>query len=227
MDIKSITDVITNSSSECFLVRTYGKTPKEILEELEAVGDDGCSGMGGDLGVYNSVSQEGEYGEGYEHLSPEFAVVDMDWSKDDLKRYLFKHFFVIDSDYSIVVDPNTGRGLGMSHWEDMKNYPKEWTNSDSRFLSDLEYEAMYEEEREEQKDPEAYLKKMQKFYKQHEKKAKEDKDYKEQWDWFKADHPTPEAYVAYWTLAVEKWFKKHPVPIREQLKYDYDKDKID
>jgi len=231
MNIKSITDVITNSSSECFLVRTYGKTPKKILEELKAVGDDGCSGMGGDLGVYNSVSLEGEYGADWKDLDKDFAVIDTDWNKEKLIRWIFKNYFVIDAeDCSVVKDPETKRCLGLSHWDDMKNYPEEWKDVDKNIFSEIAYEKMYADEREDLKDLDTYRKNLQELYKKREAEANKkdtDKYFKENWKQFKTEYPNPDAYIEHWQKAIKNWFDNHPVSVKEKLKYDYDKDKID
>lgn len=52
MKIKSISDVITNSSDEVYIIKT-DKTAQEILDELLSIKDpkEGCSGMGGILNV--------------------------------------------------------------------------------------------------------------------------------------------------------------------------------
>ena len=59
MKIKSITDVITNSSSECFLIKTE-KSRKEVLKELknkERFGENHSSGMGGVLEVFDKSTE--------------------------------------------------------------------------------------------------------------------------------------------------------------------------
>lgn len=59
MKIKSITDVITNSSSECFLIKTQ-KSRKEVLKELkdkEYFGENYSSGMGGVLEIFDKNTE--------------------------------------------------------------------------------------------------------------------------------------------------------------------------
>ena len=55
MKIKSITDVVTNSSSEVYVIKT-GMTEKEFRKILLEITKDciGCSGMGGIMDIHKS-----------------------------------------------------------------------------------------------------------------------------------------------------------------------------
>lgn len=59
IQIQSISDIITNSSSEVFVINTSENLVESVVEEILRVGethletgDDRCSGMGGELMVY-------------------------------------------------------------------------------------------------------------------------------------------------------------------------------
>ena len=59
MKIKSITDVVTNSSSEVYVIKT-GMTEKEFRKILLEITKDciGCSGMGGIMDIHTNQSPE-------------------------------------------------------------------------------------------------------------------------------------------------------------------------
>lgn len=216
LKIKSKTDVITNSSSEAFLIRTYGKTPKEIIEELKPLLDlDGSGGMGGYLGVYNGSGSVGEYGENWRNLPPHLAVVDVDREKKSLIRYLFNHYFVLSAEEDpIITDPITGRGIEIG--------PRE-KEDEMTLLEILGMEIYYENLQKEQKDHKAYLRKIQNAYRRNERFYKK---YGGQWNETKKEFPTPASFVKSAEKEVSDWFEKHPTSILGQLDYDYDKDKI-
>lgn len=80
MKIKTITDVITNSSSEVFLVKV--EKGYDIKELLSLVEDDGFSGMGGSIEVHN--------------ISPSLALVDFDRAKKKLMSFMIDSGMVVD-----------------------------------------------------------------------------------------------------------------------------------
>lgn len=114
--IKSITDVITNSSSETFLIKALGYSRKKLLKELENLKDNGCSGMGGMLEVFDSttISDDRYYTKDpdYPSLPDDFFVVDIDWSKKKIINHLLKKFIVLDVSCNITTDEN-GRVISL------------------------------------------------------------------------------------------------------------------
>ena len=121
--IQSISDIITNSSSEVFLVKT-DKTPREIIEELKyfapnsyydneigELRENSCSGMGGELTAYNNktISEydlkyqyenciNGVVRPKYEYLPEGYLYVDIDWGFVSKIHYLIKNYNVLDID---------------------------------------------------------------------------------------------------------------------------------
>lgn len=223
LKIKTQTDVITNSSSEVFLIRTYGKTPQEIYDELLAVGDDGSSGMGGELVVSNSVGCAGSSSNSHEDMPKEFAVVDVDWSKDTLVQWLFLNYYVVDSNDTgnLVRDPKDGRALGLHYWENMKQYPKEWIDKDTGKLLDALFDELTVLDiKESIKDKEAWILKESERWIEKEKKAKEDEYTKNLWESWKSNYGTPQGRYMVLKDIVDKHFAKHPESIIEKLKYE-------
>ena len=101
MKIKSILNVITNSSSETFIIRTRGKSIGEIYRDLSKHDEGRASGEGGMLEIYNCTYKDnGDYS--YEpywnKLSPDFAFIDIDWAKKDTIKYLKKNYDVLPAE---------------------------------------------------------------------------------------------------------------------------------
>ena len=106
--IQSFSDIITNSSSEVFLVKTT-TSKKDFAEELRKLEDDGCSGMGGSLLVANNqttISEEygGEFlldnkdpdDLSYPDMPDGFLIVDTDWDKEILIKYINEKYSTVN-----------------------------------------------------------------------------------------------------------------------------------
>lgn len=110
--IKTLIDVITNSSSEVFLIKNEGKSDEEILELLENIHDEGCSGVGGDMSVYSNEWDSNE-DEKPCKIPKGLSIIDIDWNKKKCLAWILENLFVLDIDYSdIARDKETGRVLG-------------------------------------------------------------------------------------------------------------------
>ena len=106
--IQSFSDIITNSSSEVFLVKTT-TSKKDFAEELRKLEDDGCSGMGGLLLVAdNQTTISEEYGGVFlpDNIDPDdllypdmpdgFLIIDTDWNKDVLIKYINEKYSTVN-----------------------------------------------------------------------------------------------------------------------------------
>lgn len=106
--IQSFSDIITNSSSEVFLVKTT-TSKKDFAEELRKLEDDGCSGMGGSLLVAdNQTTISEEYGDeflldnedpdelSYPDMPDGFLIIDTDWNKDVLIKYINEKYSTVN-----------------------------------------------------------------------------------------------------------------------------------
>jgi hypothetical protein len=106
--IQSFSDIITNSSSEVFLVKTT-TSKKDFAEELRKLEDDGCSGMGGSLLVAdNQTTISEEYGGeflldnqdpddlSYPDMPDGFLIIDTDWNKDVLIKYINEKYSTVN-----------------------------------------------------------------------------------------------------------------------------------
>jgi hypothetical protein len=106
--IQSFSDIITNSSSEVFLVKTT-TSKKDFEEELRKLEDDGCSGMGGSLLVAdNQTTISEEYGGeflldnkdpddlSYPDMPDGFLIIDTDWNKDVLIKYINEKYSTVN-----------------------------------------------------------------------------------------------------------------------------------
>ena len=82
MKIKSITDVVTNSSSEVYVIKT-GMTEKEFRKILLEITKDciGCSGMGGIMDIHTNQSPE-ENGLDWEWLPEDCLGLHIDYGYD-------------------------------------------------------------------------------------------------------------------------------------------------
>lgn len=224
MKIKSITNVITNSSSEVFLIRTYGKTPQQILKELEAHDNGQASGMGGDISVYNSkLPRKAIYGEGswYYSLDPDFAIIDIDHAKRDTIEWILANYFVIAEDTTVgVVDPSNQRVIAISKWgnDNLRHadpYPDEWIKDTYPIIDSLlTDEYIMKEKQEMDTDMDKYSQKVQDwYYRMYEIPQ------------FYSDilrkYPSAEDYIEYREKVISDWIAEHPKPIMEKYKYEY------
>lgn len=133
MRIKSITDIITNSSSETFVIKNEGKSNEEILKLLESIEDNASSGVGGQLEVRDSDFHEG------------LTILYIDWAKQKCIDWIIKNLFVLDIEPSggVTRDPLTKRVLSIEGedeaekiWEEVYYFwHPEWWKEDLSKLS--------------------------------------------------------------------------------------------
>lgn len=210
--IRSVSDVITNSSSEAFLIRTYGKTPAELKAEFEAFGDEACSGMGGELEVYNEVELTGEFGEGYENLPKDFAIVDIDSAKTSLRQHLFDHYWVVDAEEGYVRrDPATGRILGY--------VKKEESGEEAGHIMGVALQRFSCLDNLESLNGENYPATLEKVKAWYERAEKEDPDWFEEIK--KSSGNTPEEHLERVRNYSEEFLKKYPDNPLDNYAYKY------
>ena len=92
MKLRTINDVITNSSNEVFIYRSDAN-PKKVLQELKKIlgPNHGCSGMGGVLEVASTpdIKEEFDYRESYLGLPAGYLLVNIDYGYlEDLHGWL-------------------------------------------------------------------------------------------------------------------------------------------
>ena len=92
MKLRTINDVITNSSNEVFIYRSDAN-PKKVLQELKKIlgPNHGCSGMGGVLEVASTpdIKEDFDYRESYLGLPAGYLLVNIDYGYlSDLKDWL-------------------------------------------------------------------------------------------------------------------------------------------
>ena len=92
MKLRTINDVITNSSNEVFIYRSDAN-PKKVLQELKKIlgPNHGCSGMGGVLEVASTpdIREEFDYRESYLGLPAGYLLVNVDYGYlEDLHGWL-------------------------------------------------------------------------------------------------------------------------------------------
>lgn len=102
MVIKSITDVITNSSSETFLIKT-DKSFEELTKEIGKIVEENSWYFANGSGVE-------------EFEEPGYLTIDVDQELEDFQRYIYNNYFVIDlrENYGspLVALKDTGRVIG-------------------------------------------------------------------------------------------------------------------
>lgn len=102
MVIKSITDVITNSSSETFLIKT-DKSFEELTKEIREIVEENSWYFSNGSGVE-------------EFEEPGYLTIDVDQELKDFQRYIYNNYFVIDlrENYGspLVALKDTGRIIG-------------------------------------------------------------------------------------------------------------------
>ncbi len=92
MKLRTINDVITNSSNEVFIYRSDAN-PKKVLQELKKIlgPNHGCSGMGGVLEVASTpdIREKFDYRESYLGLPAGYLLVNVDYGYlEDLHGWL-------------------------------------------------------------------------------------------------------------------------------------------
>lgn len=126
ISIQSFSDIITNSSSEVFIISTPGDTVKAVVKDILSVakdnanqGKDSYGGMGGEFGVYTWENGFKMYKHRHIHSrnNPDFTpqmwadeigvpleklmstiVVDMDWCRDATREYLKSQYNAQDEE---------------------------------------------------------------------------------------------------------------------------------
>lgn len=126
ISIQSFSDIITNSSSEVFVINTPNDTLKTVIKDLMSVaennigtGKDGWSGMGGDFMVYTWENGFKKYKHHHKHCrnNPNFTpqmwadeigvpleklmstiIVDMDWGREATREYLINNYKAQDEE---------------------------------------------------------------------------------------------------------------------------------
>lgn len=133
ISIQSFSDIITNSSSEVFIINTPCDTVKSVVKDILSVanvninqGGDGCGGMGGEFGVYTWENGFKMYKHRHIHSrnNPDFTpqmwadeigvplgklmstiVVDMDWCRDATREYLKSQYNAQDEEVYYQNEP--------------------------------------------------------------------------------------------------------------------------
>jgi len=109
LKIQSVGDIITNSSSEVFVIKcedSWEEVEKDILSwKLQ----DQCSGMGGEISVYdNKRPYDTESSSKYEDplypwLAEGYLAVDIDWNMKKHIDKLFKKYDVVGSEEADLI----------------------------------------------------------------------------------------------------------------------------
>lgn len=120
MKVKSITDIITNSSSEVLIIKTT-RPAKDIEDELKAVyeqchPDDRSGGMGGLIACYDATTEVFDFGWYWEdpmcekeeyrhkpfiHLPEGIVVVEIDRELRHTRQHIKDHFQTIEGDKEV------------------------------------------------------------------------------------------------------------------------------
>lgn len=133
LKVKSITDVITNSSSETFLVLRGNHVTRESLqaklnEVWKTLDDCTCSGMGGVLDVFDfeEWGEHDKWGISYPFLvnHPELFVVELDQAMRKTIEWLISNHYVLDTMDSYPARNEKGRVTGV--WGGSKEDLKAW-----------------------------------------------------------------------------------------------------
>lgn len=164
--IQSFSDIITNSSSEVFVINTPSDTLKTVVKDILSIanvnrnnGSDGCSGMGGDFGVYTWENAFKMYKHRHKHSrnNPNFTpqmwaeeigvsleslmstiVVDMDWSRENTREYLITHYNAQDESVYYDKEPFVDF-IDEYETYDNTSYCREDFDSDEEFENYLIY----------------------------------------------------------------------------------------
>ena len=136
--IRSINDVITNSSDETYIVKSE-LTPNEMLallrEHLNP--EESCSGMGGILEVYSntSVSDNAKYGRNSKYMPNGFLALCIDNGFESIKKFAKDELNAIteyseDGDSNIISDIKYIKCIldyitnGMNYEKEKLQYPE-------------------------------------------------------------------------------------------------------
>ncbi len=223
--VKSKTDVITNSSSEIFIFRNYGKSAEEILKDLKSIDDGHSSGMGGLLKVYDKDSKRRDCGFSwnYKWLLPGWSLLDIDEAKKDVIEYFLKNYWVVDCDYFYVKDKETGRLLRkptVEEYEEMKS-----NNVRCYDIADhMESWSSMVKLRESLKDEKNFLRNIKRRWKREKDRLdskKNGKDgYYSRYKWLVSKYGTPNGELEEQKRFCKDWFERHPLPPDETYRYD-------
>lgn len=103
--LQSVSDIITNSSSEVFIISGDSYDRKQIVNYLKkAIDKEECSGVGGDCDLKLLEKKEllaypyrlEITPEKYANLSGPFIRVDVDWARKKSIEWIKSHFTVIE-----------------------------------------------------------------------------------------------------------------------------------
>lgn len=150
MKIKSILDVITNSSSECYLVKT--NIPKsEWLRELGIVktADLYCSGMGGVLEIFDNKTEgdslDWEDGNNeicipFRHLPDDYLVIHVDNGYSNCRDFITGHPDYVESIWG--ENAQVDKSFRLEYW---KKKEEEINKAMSEVKSDDELQKLWDE----------------------------------------------------------------------------------
>lgn len=105
VSLQSIGNIITNSSSEVFVIAGDSYDKKQIINILkDIIDEEGCSGVGGECDIKLLEKKEllaypyrlEIHPEKYTNLSGPFIRIDIDWAKKKSIEWIKSHFTVID-----------------------------------------------------------------------------------------------------------------------------------
>lgn len=150
MKIKSILDVITNSSSECYLVKT--SIPKsEWLRELGIVktADPYCSGMGGVLEIFDNKTEGDSYDWEdrndevcipFRHLPDDYLVLHVDHGYSNCIDFILGHPDFVESIWS--ENAQVDKQFRLEYW---KKQAEKIDKAMSEVKSDKELQRLWDE----------------------------------------------------------------------------------
>lgn len=147
--VQSISDIITNSSSEVFVVTDHSTSAKTLKEILYKVGDEfypneNCSGMGGELDIctfddnyewwksnlpenkQNLASKEIyslQFAQSLEELE-KCLWVDIDWSRTSTIKWMIDNLDVLECSGPCRVNPETGKIVEIIGWQEWERLPE-------------------------------------------------------------------------------------------------------
>lgn len=159
MKIKSIIDIITNSSSECFLIKTE-KSRKEVLKELKdkkGSGENYCFGMGGILEVFdkNTETEDFEWFTDcceeeikhipFEFLPEDYLAIHIDEEYEDLINFIKTEYEFVED----IFDDNSpvfNKIFETYYKKEEEKILKQMGEADSREIANLwpQYEKIQE-----------------------------------------------------------------------------------
>lgn len=129
LKIKSQNDVITNSSDETFIIKSdkrCGVIRQELLkfyEEHRSDDDMWCSGMGGEIEVYDNVRPyegtgefDGDVSPMYPELPDGYFACDIDNGLEGLHRFIKENY-----DYVCSMDDDEYDKLTRPYWENERD----------------------------------------------------------------------------------------------------------